>query len=118
MDVIDDLLDFVETGAACGWLAAVEQQIGHLRLRVIAIKILSRLKSQHRFPKIRPLELNLSYPWCADLQDHLMGQPKFAALFVVSEGAMDFHGSISDDVRREIRARANERYNPPLRTTM
>jgi hypothetical protein len=115
MDSVNELLDYVEKGRSAVWLALVEQQIGCERLRIVVIKILAWLKSQNRLRTKRPLDLNMAYPWCADLIDLLAPNVHLVSIFIISENTFDFREDVDEELRNEIRATVDRDYNPPLR---
>ena len=114
MKSVNDLLDYVEKGHTADWLVAIELNIGRERLRVLCIKVLGWLKSQNRIRTKRPLDLNMAYPWCAELASVLVQDAHLAAIFAVVESAFDFREDVSDELRNEIRAKVDKDYEPRL----
>ncbi len=116
MQVIRDLLAYVNDGRVGESLAATQESIGPTGLRVVAIKVLSWLKSQNRLPTKRPLKINMEYPWCANLATLLATNTDIAVIFVLCEDAFDFRAEIAEGTRREILACVDAHYQPPLIT--
>jgi len=116
MKSVNDLLDYVEKGHVADWLVAIERNIGRERLRVLCIKVLGWLKSQNHLRTKRALDLNMAYPWCAELAGVLAQDAHLAAIFAVAENTFDFREDVSDELRNEIRAMVDKDYEPRLMT--
>jgi hypothetical protein len=116
MESVNDLLDYVEMRHSADWLVEIEQRIGRERLRVVVIKVLAWLKSQNHLRTKRGLDVNMAYPWCADLAGCLAPDVHMASMFTVSEGVFDFHEGVGEDLRDEIRAGVDKGHKPPLMT--
>jgi hypothetical protein len=114
MESVNDLLDYVERGRAADWLAAIEGTIGRQRVRVVSIKVLSWLKSQNHLRTKRALDLNMAYPWCAELATVLAQDSRLAGIFVVAGNTFDFREEVSEELRNEIRAKVDADHNPRL----
>src|SRR3954452_20923733 len=94
MTIIDDLLAFVNSGHVSEGLLIARQRMSDEDLRIVAIKILSWLKSQNRVHTKRPLPLNIEYPWCSQLIDWLTVDSHLSNLFSESEGLFDFRPDV------------------------
>ena len=112
--IIKDIIDFVNENKTPNSFFNIEEKLGKLDLRLISIKLLGWLKSQHRCLKKRPLKLEKKYPWSNDLIRWVEEYKELSTLFVVSEGKLDFSGEVPEIERGKIRAFVNSEYNPPL----
>lgn len=92
-------------------------------LIVIITEILSWLKlerkreiwiSQGRKTKLKPMELNMNYPWCNDLVMMLQGSNALSVIFCIKGSSMVFKDEIPDDYIHEARRLADEQYNPQM----
>jgi hypothetical protein len=115
---VQNLLDFVNSRAAspgpevAGALAA----IGKLRLRLVAIKLLSWLKLQRRVRKVLPLGMDDRHEWCRDLLDLVQRQALLNGVIAIESGAVVLSSGLRQDEREELLALVDAEYQPPLRT--
>lgn len=92
-------------------------------LLVITIELLSWLKlerkreqwlEQGRKTNFKPLKLNMSYPWCKDLESLLREETVFSDVFTLNQNCVSFKDSISEEYIHEARILADEKYNPQM----
>ncbi|SHI24693.1 hypothetical protein SAMN02745229_02378 [Butyrivibrio fibrisolvens DSM 3071] len=121
MNIVDKLIEFNTTRdrAALGVTSDIEQRT----LVVIANDILEWLKlerkrelwiEQGKAITHKPLELNMDYPWCKDLERLLNEDNPLAEVFCIKDNCLTFKDSVSDDYIHEVRGLAHEKYNPPM----
>ncbi len=121
MNIVDKLIEFNTTRdrAALGVTSDIEQRT----LVVIANDILEWLKlerkrelwiEQGKAIAHKPLELNMDYPWCKDLERLLNEDNSLAEVFRIKDNCLTFKDSVSDDYIHEARVLAHEKYNPPM----
>ena len=116
MQVVADIIDFVNDGVVRPELALSHELLGHLELRIVSIHLLGWLKSQHRMQTKRPLDIRQGYPWQNNLRKWLQEDTRLAMLFIADECSYDFDADLAEGARSVIRALVNEGYHPPLRT--
>jgi hypothetical protein len=114
--IIKDIINFVNENKTPKSFFNIEEKLGKLELRLISIKLLGWIKSQHRCLKKQPLKLEKKYPWSFDLIRWLDEDKELSTLFVISEGKLDFSNKVTENERETIRAFVNSEYNPPLFT--
>ena len=94
-------------------------------LVVISVNLLSWLKLEYkrtiwiaegRRTNLKPLKLNMEYPWCQELIRLVQTEPGFKELFVVSGASLFFADHVDLSTRAELRKYAFEHYNPELHT--
>ena len=121
MNIVDKLIEFNTTRdrAALGVTSDIEQRT----LVVIANDILAWLKlerkrelwiEQGKAIAHKPLELNMDYPWCKDLERLLNEDNPLAEEFCIKDNCLTFKDGVSDDYIHEAMALAFEKYNPPM----
>lgn len=90
-------------------------------LNVIAIEIISWLKLQHkrelwiqqgRRASLKPMPLNINYPWCNELIDYLKQDNELSRHFVIVDNNLDIKPIVSDEEIRQLRKFAYDNYNP------
>lgn len=121
MNISDRLVEFNNTRdtATLGVISDIEQRT----LVVIANDILEWLKlerkrelwiEQGKAITHKPLELNMDYPWCKDLDRLLNEDNPLAEVFCIKDNCLTFKDSVSDDYIHDAMALAFEKYNPPM----
>ncbi len=92
-------------------------------LSVITIELLSWLKlerkremwlEQGRKTNFKPLKLDMSYPWCKDLESLLHEETVFSDVFMLDKNYVRFKDNISEEYIHEARTIADEKYNPQM----
>lgn len=116
MEVIHDLLDYVNEGTLCESLQSGADTIGSHRLRVVAIKVLGWLKSQHRMATKCALALNRSHTWCENLEVWMQLGSPLSECFEIGEDGFDFRAEVTQDERDDIRAMVDTHHQPRLMT--
>ena len=120
MDLIDKMIGFRKSKDIGALVTETEISFGDLH--VIVIKILSWLELEHkrsiwisegRRNQLKPLVLDLRYPWCANLCKLVENEKIFQGYFTIRDGKFDFADHISEEERKIIRKRVFENYNPP-----
>lgn len=121
MNISDRLVEFnnARDTATLGVISDIEQRT----LVVIANDILEWLKlerkrelwiEQGKAITHKPLELNMDYHWCKDLERILNEDNPLAEVFCIKDNCLTFKDSVSDDYIHEARALAYEKYNPQM----
>ena len=119
--IINDLLNFVETGNVSKNLLAIDAKLGKSdlgdvsRLRDVAIKILGWLRGIARLKKIYPLRLNTNYEWCNDLQIFLNNSSEISEYFEIIDWKLQFKSNVNSDEITNILRIVEKEYNPVLR---
>ncbi len=92
-------------------------------LIVIVTEILSWLKlerkrelwiEQGKKTSLKPLELNMNYPWCKSLSGLLAEDNAFSEVFCIDGKILKFKDGISEEYIKESRELADRNYNPPM----
>lgn len=124
MDLVDVMLQYRVTGNK-GLLITSDLEIDKQNLNVIVVKILSWLKLEHkrsmwisdgRKTCLKPLLLDIQYPWCRGLYTLVEREPLFQNNFSIKNGRFDFSALVSEQDRIIIREKAYENYNPKKHT--
>jgi len=113
---VKDLLHFVNAPAASPPLsvASAVSEIGKLRLRLGALKLLSWMKMQKRAGKVLPLELDERYEWCRDLISLVKSEAFLHGVIAIEAGAIVLSSGLSRDEQQELLALVDTEYKPPL----
>lgn len=120
MDGIDELLNYL-LHKDKKRLITSDIQISDLELNVVVIKVLSWLKLEHkrsiwmsegRKSGFKSLEIDIKYPWCANLYRLVEKEKLFHEYFSIKEGKFDFADAISEEDRINIREKVYRNYNP------
>lgn len=124
MDIVDYMLQFQKTGEmSC--LLTQENRISKERLNVIVIEILSWLKLEKKrsmwmlegkHTHLKPLILNMQYPWCRDLCYLVENEKKFGDYFSIKLKEFNFCEHVTEKEREIARNKAYENYRPQKRT--
>jgi hypothetical protein len=109
------IIEFMKAGkTGAKEIEAAIAEIGQLQFRLIAINILSWLKSQKRMGKLRALELNEDHDWCRDLL-HLMKDRAFLADLVHVKGtSVLLLSELAKDEVTDLLAFVDTEYRPRL----
>lgn len=117
MHFVEMLVTYVDTGqVASTSMRDAEVLIGSDRLRVVSIKLLSWMKSQHRMGKLRRLQLEKEHAWCEDLRQLMGSTAMLDNVLEIQDHSLDFAAALADESRAELCAAADQSYSPPLRT--
>jgi hypothetical protein len=118
MNIVDKLLEYRDTRKS-----EVFDNIDSENLTVIVTEILSWLKlerkreiwiEQGRKTSLKPLVLNMNYPWCVDLANILQGKNAFSEVFGINGNCVSFKENVSSEYIQEARLLAYEKYNPKM----
>ena len=121
MNIVDCLLDFEREQQAP--LIIDDQNFDMSILRVIATELLSWMKLQQKRiiwiengkkTSLKPLTLNMSYPWCQTLSKYVETQVKFAEAFEIINGQLDFKKDLPKEYVLYAFQTAYEKYNPQI----
>lgn len=120
ISMIDELLHYYETKDR-KILITTELQISNTELHVVVIKILSWLRLEYkrmlwmtegRKTCLKPLDINIRYPWCADLSTLVDKEKLFHDSFSIKEGKFDFSDAVSVEDRKIAREKVYRKYIP------
>ena len=98
-------------------------EVGSDNLIVIVVELLSWLKlerkrelwiEQGRKTKLKPMKLNMNYPWCIDLVKILQVENLFSEVFIIKDNYLMFKDDVDPDYIREARFLAEKKYNPEV----
>ena len=121
MNIVEVLINYRETQntAVLGDVSSADSQ----ELNVMVVEILSWLKLQRkrelwieqgRKTSLKPMELNVSFPWCKTLLDLLKRNNVFSEAFFVENNYLNVRADISEEIAHEMRVIADEKYNPQM----
>lgn len=121
MNIVEKLIEYRDTqnSAVLGDVSNADNE----ELNVIAIEILSWLKLQRkrelwlkqgRKTSLKPMELNMSFPWCKTLVGLLQSNNVFSEVFSVDANSLDVREDVSEEIAHEMRCSADEKYNPQM----
>lgn len=116
MDIISDIVTYVETNQVSTSLSDAQRSLGTQTLRDIAIEIVAWLKSQHRMKSKRSLALKTKYTWCRDLVKWMESGSPLEKWFAVSDNGFDFRIEVNSNERERIREMMDTQYQPRLMT--
>jgi hypothetical protein len=114
--IINALLAYVNNEGLFPPLVEIQQILGSRDLRVVCIKLLGWLKSQHREFRKRGLMLDDHFVWCANLKRWIAQGGSLSDMFCISNNVFDFRPTVSHTDRKAIRALVNDKHHPPVRT--
>lgn len=124
MNIIDELLEYMESKDK-KILITTDIQINDAELNIVVIKILSWLKLEHKRSIwisegkktcFKPLEVNMQYPWCANLYKLVEKEKLFHDYFIIEEGKFGFSDSVTENDKTVAREMAYKHYNPQKHT--
>ena len=122
MDIVAAMLKYMEVKDKR--ILVKNIQISDYELTVV-VKILSWLKLEHKRSiwisqgkrnRFKPLEIDMRYPWCANLYKLVENESLFQDCFFIKNSKFGFLDSVSEEDRRKARERAYQNYNPQKRT--
>ena len=123
MDIVGAMLKYMEVKDKR--ILVKNIQISDYELTVVVVKILSWLKLEHKRSiwisqgkrnRFKPLEIDMRYPWCANLYKLVENESLFQDCFFIKNSKFGFLDSVSEEDRRKARERAYQNYNPQKRT--
>lgn len=123
MDIVAAMLKYMEVKDKR--ILVKNIQISDYELTVVVVKILSWLKLEHKRSiwisqgkrnRFKPLEVDMRYPWCANLYKLVENESLFQDCFLIKNSKFSFLGSVSEEDRRKAREKAYQNYNPQKRT--
>lgn len=115
MKAIQDLIDCTKPDRLAGTCGAHKSPQSCSRaMRIVAIKIIGWLADQHAFGEREPLELNMDYPWCQDVEMLLRPGSPLSTWFCIRETVLDFRSNVDKCERDRIRQLAHSQYHPKI----
>lgn len=112
---ITGMLEFVNLGTTdVAEIEASIAQLGRLRFRLVAINLLSWLKSQGRMGKMCPLELDERHAWCRDLVRLVGGKTFLADLVCVKGTSVVLLPGLTAGEVKDLLAYVDAEYRPRL----
>jgi len=118
MDIVGAMLKYMEVKDKR--ILVKNIQISDYELTVV-VKILSWLKLEHKRSiwisqgkrnRFKPLEIDMRYPWCANLYKLVENESLFQDCFLIKNSKFSFLDSVSEEDRRKAREKAYQNYNP------
>ena len=118
MDIVGAMLKYMEVKDKR--ILVKNIQISDYELTVV-VKILSWLKLEHKRSiwisqgkrnRFKPLEVDMRYPWCANLYKLVENESLFQDCFLIKNSKFGFLDSVSEEDRRKAREKAYQNYNP------
>lgn len=119
MDIVAAMLKYMEVKDKR--ILVKNIQISDYELTVVVVKILSWLKLEHKRSiwisqgkrnRFKPLEVDMRYPWCANLYKLVENESLFQDCFLIKNSKFGFLDSVSEEDRRKAREKAYQNYNP------
>ena len=123
MDIVAAMLKYMEVKDKR--ILVKNIQISDYELTVVVVKILSWLKLEHKRSiwisqgkrnRFKPLEIDMRYPWYANLYKLVENESLFQDCFLIKNSKFSFLDSVSEEDRRKVREKAYQNYNPQKRT--
>lgn len=120
MSMIDELLHYYETKDR-KILITTDLQISNADLHGVVVKILSWLRLEYKRTLwiaegkktcLKPLDIDIRYPWCANLSTLVDHEKRFHDSFSIKDGKFDFLDSVSEEDRRTAREKVYRNYIP------
>ena len=121
MNIVDCLLDFKNEEKV--GLLINEQAADVTILRVITTELLSWMQLQQKRllwiengkkTTLKPLTLNMSYPWCQTLSKYVETQMAFSSVFEIIDGKLDFKKDLPEEYVLYAFRTAYEKYTPQM----
>ena len=118
MDIVGAMLMYMEVKDKR--ILVKNIQISDYELTVVVVKILSWLKLEHKRSiwisqgkrnRFKPLEIDMRYPWCANLYKLVENESLFQDCFLIKNSKFGFLDSVSEEDRRKAREKAYQNYN-------
>jgi hypothetical protein len=114
VNTVQEMLRYVENGVAnTPTLMQVRSMIGDDRLRVLCIKLLGWMKSQHRIGKLRPLQLKAEHEWAQNLRC-VTSEKLWSEVFELSGDELGFCATLTVEQRFDLCAAVDREYQPTL----
>lgn len=119
MDIVGAMLKYMEVKDKR--ILVKNIQISDYELTIVVVKILSWLKLEHKRSiwisqgkrnRFKPLEIDMRYPWCANLYKLVENESLFQDCFLIKNSKFGFLDSVSEEDRRKAREKAYQNYNP------
>ena len=119
MSTIDELLKYMKKRDKS--ILITNNQLSDYELNVVVVKILSWLKLEHKRriwiaqgkkTRFKSLEVDIRYPWCANLYQLVENEKLFHDYFSIKEGEFDFSDEVSEEEKVMAREKAYQNYNP------
>lgn len=119
MSTIDELLKYMKKRDKS--ILITNNQLSDYELNVVVVKILSWLKLEHKRSiwiaqgkktRFKSLEVDIRYPWCANLYQLVENEKLFHDYFSIKEGEFDFSDEVSEKEKVMAREKAYQNYNP------
>lgn len=120
VSMIDELLHYYQTKDR-KILITTDLQINNKNLHGVVVKILSWLRLEHkrtlwmaegRKTCLKSLDINIQYPWCADLSTLVNKEKLFHDSFSIKDGKFDFSDEVSEEDRKVAREKVYRNYIP------
>lgn len=124
MNIVDLMLQYRKTGDQ-KVLITSDLKIEKENLNVIVIEILSWLSLEYKRNMwilqgkrtcLKPLKLNMQYPWCVDLCRLVQKEKLFHDNFSISERKFNFSNLVTEHDKIMTREIAYKNYNPQRHT--
>jgi len=124
MNLIEMLIEYRKAGNK-QLLVSSECNIEKENLNIIVLEILSWLKLEHkrclwinqgRKTCLKPLQLNMQYPWSRDLCMLVEKEKLFHEYFRIKDGKFEFSAKVEEKDKIEMRRLAYINYNPQKNT--
>lgn len=121
MNIVDCLLEFDKEQKKD--MLVKNDDCDIIDIRVIVSELLSWMKLQYkrvlwiesgRKISLKPLSLNMSYPWCQTLCKYIETQDLFKEVFIVYDGKLNFRTDLSEEYIMYAFKTAYEKYNPQM----
>ena len=118
MNIVDKMIEYRDSRKT-----EIFDCIDSDNLTVIVTEILSWLKlerkreiwiEQGRKTTLKPMRLDMNYPWCNDLVKILEKDNAFSKVFCIKGKGMVFKEGIEPEYIHEARLLAYEKYNPQM----
>lgn len=119
MSTIDELLKYMKKRDKS--ILITNNQLSDYELNVVVVKILSWLKLEHKRSiwiaqgkktRFKSLEVDIRYPWCANLYQLVENEKLFHDYFSIKEGEFDFSDEVSEEEKVMAREKDYQNYNP------
>jgi len=121
MNIVNKMIDYTinRNNEVFGIMPKIDSD----SLIVIVIEILSWLKlerkrelwiEQGKKTKLKPMELNMNYPWCKDLVQVFKMDNCFSDVFTIKDNYLMFRDDIDFEYIREARVMAEKEYKPEM----
>lgn len=112
IELVKDILEYNQTRDMGIWLSKhpwVVEDIESFGVMITDVLAWFRLgykrelwKKDGKHVKQKPLEINLSYPWCNILKDITENDPQFLKYFYVSKNKFDFRETVPEEERIQV----------------